>query len=354
MLTPSVPAHGSDRARRAGAKVILQSAIVKGWTPRAARTLTTAEFPGTAVLWGEEYFEVLEATPLQTGGVRYVLGPWSDHHTIRTFEQYDAASEELRVADQERARRQRRASILVRLSGIVLGFLPASVQNHLENELGVRASSMTMLSCVVGPLLLGRCILVTVDAKVRGALPPVPLLVWVLVLFLTIESLVRFFVAMSQARPMGSVFGFPAYLLYRAVSRKGAQLPPASGARGDSVVFTPPAEDIALRGSFEVKEPLLTLLTPAEQQQLADRFGYDYRRTASAVAWTILVSAALGTFTAYNDLATNGSVGSFLSMLIAGGVVLEQALRLHTLRRQPASSVFGFLVRPLVRNLFKE
>lgn len=225
MLTPSVPAHGSDRARRAGAKVILQSAIVKGWTPRTARTLTSAEFPGTAVLWGEEYLEVLEATPLHTGGVRYVLGPWSDRHTIRTFEHYDAESEALRVADQERARRQRRASILVRLSGIVLGFLPASVQNHLENELGVRAATMTMLSCVVGPLLLGRCILVTVDAKMRNALPPVPLLVWVLVLFLMLESLVRFFVAMSQGRPMGSAFGFPAYLLYRAFSRKGESRP---------------------------------------------------------------------------------------------------------------------------------
>jgi hypothetical protein len=345
--------HGSDRARRTGAKVILQSAIVKGWTPRTAKTLTSAEFPGTAVLWDEEYFEVLEATPLQTGGVRYLLGPWSDHHTIRTFEQYDAASEELRVADRELARRQRRASIVGRLSGIVLGFLPASVQNHLENELGVRASTMTMLSCVLGPLLLGRCILVTVDAKMHGTLPPVPLPVWLLVLYLMLESLVRFFVAMSQARPMGSLFAYPAYLLYRAVSRKGAQLPPARGARGDSVAFTPPTEDVVLRGSFEIKEPLLTLLTPAEQQQLAERFGYDYRRTAPTVAWIILTSAALGTFSAYTELATNASLGSFLSMLIAAAVVLEQALRLHTLRRQPASSVFGYLVRPVVRNLLK-
>ena len=53
--------HGSDRARRVGEKVILQSAISKGWTPRTPKTLTHAEFPGTAVLWEEQYFEVIEA-----------------------------------------------------------------------------------------------------------------------------------------------------------------------------------------------------------------------------------------------------------------------------------------------------
>ena len=40
--------HGSDRARQAGDRVILQSAIAKGWTPRTPKTLPNAEFPGTA------------------------------------------------------------------------------------------------------------------------------------------------------------------------------------------------------------------------------------------------------------------------------------------------------------------
>jgi hypothetical protein len=342
-------AHGSDRARRAGAKVILQSAIVKGWTPRTPKTLTSAEFPGTAVLWGEDYFEVLEAVPLPDGGVRYVLTAWSDHHTIRTFEHYDEASEGLRVADRERARRQRRAGIVSRLTGIVLGFLPAPVQRHLENELGVNAARMTMLSCVIAPVVLGTCVLAAVDAKMRGALSPVPLLVWPLVDYFMIESLIRFFVAMSQGRPMGSVFGMLGYSIYAALARK--PLPSAAGGRGDSVAFTPPTDDVALRGSFEIKEPLLTLLTSPEQQRLAARFGYDYRRTATGVAWIILTAAALGTFTSWRQLQTSGSVTALLSMFIAAAVVIEQALRLHTLRRQPAGSVFGFVVRPFVRNL---
>ena len=46
--------HGADRVRQAGDKVILQSAIAKGWTPRVPKTLTNAEHPGTAVLWDEQ------------------------------------------------------------------------------------------------------------------------------------------------------------------------------------------------------------------------------------------------------------------------------------------------------------
>jgi hypothetical protein len=40
-------------------------------------------------------------------------------------------------------------------------------------------------------------------------------------------------------------------------------------------------------------------------------------------------------------------------MLIAGGVAVEQALRLHAFRRGPAGSIFGVVVRPLVRNLLR-
>src|SRR5688572_22192616 len=150
--------HGADRARQAGDKVILHSAIAKGWTPRTPKTLTSAEHPGTAVLWDEQYYEVIEATALPTGGVRYVLMQWREDHTIRTFESYDAQSEELRIADHERVRRQRRAGFLTNLSGVFLGFLPAPVQMHLENELGVRATRMTLLSCVLVMTTLGICI----------------------------------------------------------------------------------------------------------------------------------------------------------------------------------------------------
>lgn len=334
-------AHGSDRARRVGAKVILQSAIPKGWTPRTPKSLTHAEFPGTAVMWEEQYFEVIEATALQAGGVRYVLAEWSESHTIRTFEHYDAESEALRIADHERARRQRRTSIFSRLSGMFLGHLPAPMQMHLENDLGVRASRMTLLSCILPLILLSICVMAYADAQIRQVASPVPGVVWPIVFFLMFESGIRFYVAMSQSRPMGSVLGTIAYAIYRRLSSKRDQLPPLFGTRGDSVAFTAPPEEVALRGSFEVKEPLLTLLSPAEQNKLAERFGYDYRRSAYGTAWVILICAAIGAVTSKSPLG----------MIVAAGVVIEQVLRLLAFKRGPKGSVFGVAVRPFVRNL---
>lgn len=335
--------HGADRARQAGDKVILHSALAKGWTARTPKTLTNSEHPGTAVLWEEQYYEVVEATALPTGGVRYVLTQWREDHTIRTFESYDAHAEELRIADHERVRRQRRAGFLANLSGVFLGFLPAPVQMHLENELGVRATRMTLLSCLLPMISLGICIYVQVGARIRGALSPVPGLLWPILGLLAVEAVIRFFVAMSQGRPMGSVIGMLAYAIYRPLSGKRDSLPSASGGRGYSVAFTPPTEDVARRDALTLKEPLLTLLAPAEQQRLAERIGFDYRRTASGVAWVICVAAAIGAFTSKTPLG----------MLIAAAVAIEQALRLIKLRREPAGSIFGFVVRPFVRDLLR-
>lgn len=335
--------HGADRVRQAGDRVILQSAIAKGWTPRTPKTLTNSEHPGTAVLWDEEYYEVVEATALQSGGVRYVLMLWREDHTIRTFESYDAASESLRIADHERVRRQRRAGLLTRLSGVVLGFLPGPVQMHLENELGVRATRMTLLSCVPPMVILGICVYAQAEAKMKRVESPVSMLVWPIVIFLALESVIRFFVVMSQGRPMGSLFGSIGYGFYYLLSKKRDQLPSARGGRGYSVAFAPPPEDVAIRDSLTLKEPLLTLLSPAEQKQLAERVGYDYRRTASGVAWVILVAAAIGAYTS----------STVVAMLIAGAVAVEQALRLVKLRREPTGSIFGVLVRPFVRDLLR-
>ena len=110
-----------------------------------------------------------------------------------------------------------------------------------------------------------------------------------------------------------------------------------------SVAFTPPTEDVAIRDALTLKEPLLTLLPPADQKRLAERVGFDYRRTAFAVAWVILVFAALGAFTSSTAPA----------MLIAAAVAVEQVVRLMRLRREPVGSIFGILVRPFVRDLLR-
>src|SRR5436190_1388442 len=104
--------HGSDRVRVDGERIVLSSRLPKGWTARVARTLTSAEFPGTAVLWEEQYFEVVGAEPLPAG-VRYTLEPWRDHHAMRVTARYDDDSEAALAAEWRaaHARERKRKSV---------------------------------------------------------------------------------------------------------------------------------------------------------------------------------------------------------------------------------------------------
>src|SRR5437588_7968432 len=113
-------AYGSDRLRPPkGERLILASRISKGWVARVEKTLTSAEFPGTAVLWEERYFEVIEARMLPQGGVEYVLEPWQEHHVMRVVQQYDEPSEAARLAEHraqlEREKKRQSANLLALL-----------------------------------------------------------------------------------------------------------------------------------------------------------------------------------------------------------------------------------------------
>jgi hypothetical protein len=343
--------HGTDRVRVAGDKVILQSRVPKNWKARVPAHGTHSEYPGTTVYADEQYYEVLEVTPLPAGGVRYVLVPWSEHHTIRTFEHYDEATEAQRIADYERALRQQKASTASRWSGFLLGHLPRPVQDHLQNELGVVPSRMTILSCIPSVVFVGVCIYLIVDARMRYAPSPVPGFVVPLLGLLLFDSCIRFFVAMSQNRGMGSVLGTPLYILYWYLAPNRAKRVSPFEVRGESTTFTiPPPDDVALRDALEMKGPLLTLLTPAEQQDLAARYGFDYRRHCFGITWGFLVFAVLGVVTSWIRMQ-KGEVSALLSLLAAAAVALEQILRLRALQKGPAGSVFAICVRPFVRDL---
>lgn len=331
--------------------MILQSRFPKGWTPRTPAQGTHAEHPGTTVLWDELHFEVVEATPLESGGVRYVLMPWAEHHAIRTFEAYDEASEARRLEEWTRAEKQRQVSVAARLSGFVLGHLPASVQEHLQNELGVRASRMTLLSCIPPMIVVGVCVHVVAGAYVRQVEPPIPTWIFPFLGLLLIDSFVRFYVAMTQPRGMGSVIGTPLYILYWLVSPHRERLVPPFTGKGESSTFTiPPPDDVALRDELELKGALLTLLAPAEQAQLAERYGFDYRRHAFGITWTFLVIAVFGAVSSWLRVA-DGQVSAIVSLLLAAAIAGEQVLRLRALQRGPAGSMFAPLVRPFARNL---
>ena len=338
-------AYGQDRCREVQGRRILHSRIPKGWTPRTPATLVHAEFPGTAVLWDDEYFEVVDATPLDHGGVRYVLLPWRDDHIIRIFEAYDAESESRRLADYALAQSQRKSSVAARWSGVLLGHLPSAVQEDLQNRLGVSPGRMTLISAVPPLVLLGICVYLSVGAFMGQNTIRIPIVLFFLVAGMGAESIIRMTIALSTTRGVGSFAGWVAYLAWwLATGRRGVA---PTGARGERVRFTPPPPDVEARDTLEVLDPLLTLLPVAEQERLARDRGYDYRRHAVGVAAVVLIFATAGLWTAYSRVESTGSPFAVISALLASYVVLEQLVRLHRLRARPAGSILGILVRLL-------
>ena len=122
------------------------SRFPKQWTPRAAKTLTSAEFPGTAVLWEERYFEVVDAEGLAQGGVRYVLEPWREMHIMRTTDRYDAEREAERLLEWRAGFSRERKRKSTNALALLTGHLPAAVQEELGRELGVSPRRLTLIS----------------------------------------------------------------------------------------------------------------------------------------------------------------------------------------------------------------
>ncbi|HTY42260.1 MAG TPA: hypothetical protein VMH79_10340 [Thermoanaerobaculia bacterium] len=179
----------------------------KSWAARIARTLTSAEHPGTAVEWDGRVWEVVDAIPQPDGGMRYGLAPWTEAHAIRRLERDDAVTEEIREIERQNRRRtvsrQRLAVLLAPLAGL----LPAALQKKLERELGVPAVAMTVSSAA--PLfVVGFLGLVEVLASLAGGSLPLP--GWLrppapLAVYLFLESAFRLMSAIGSSEPMGSL-----------------------------------------------------------------------------------------------------------------------------------------------------
>lgn len=347
-------AHGSDRLRITGRKALLFSTLPKGWTPRTPKTLTHSEHPGTAVEWDGEYYEVVAADALPSGAVRYVLEPWRDEHVMRTVSRYDDESEARLLEDHRRAERQRRSSVLARIGGVLTGHLPEPVQARLANDLGVSAPGMTLVSCIPPFVVLGVCVWLTVGARLRMESSPVPAWLWIVTGILVLESAIRFFVAMSQNRGMGTSLGLAAYIAYWSLSPKRAQLVSPFAPPGEGVYMIAPPQDVALRDSFEMRGPLLTFLTAEEQRKLVARYGFEYRRHAVPITTAFLICALLGVISMASKLSGGGgSFASVTSLVLAAAVSAEQIVRLVRIRSGPAGSIFAIFVRPFARDLLE-
>ena len=334
-------AFGSDRVRQGdGEQIILSSRLSKGWTPRVDKTLTSAEFPGTAILWEERYFEVVSFEVMQHGGVRYVLEPWRDHHAMRVTDRYDAESEAGRIDEHRRTLQRESARKTANVGGIITGSLPAIVQEHLARELGIPAPRLTFISILASWLAIAGLVLWCVSFLMREQ--PMPLVLVAPAIYLGIENSIRFAVYWTQARPIGSTLGWIGYALFHFITARGPS--PFGVEKGYAVKYSAAPEDVAMRDSLAVREAFVTLLSPQDQRRVAERFPYDYRKTSRAVAISILLFAVIGIVSSYVR-------GAAMAMIVAAALAFEQIVRLAALQRGPAASVLRFFVRPFVRKL---
>lgn len=347
--------HGLDRVRTAGTRTILYSPFSKGWTARVPKQGTHPDHPGTAVMWDGVCFEVIAIEFDDRGEVRYVMSPWSDPQVIRRLVQYDDQSETVRLAERHAVIRQQKKSRAAALSAMFLGHVPASVQSRIGNELGVSPQRLTVTSCIPPLVLFGISIYLTVGAKMSEKPSPVPLPLLILAGCLFAESAVRFYIAMSQSRGVGSALGVLGYIIFWVtVLRSDPARSPFKTEKGHGSFRIPPDSGVELQDEIETLGPLLSLLSEAEQRVLERDYGYDYRRHAPGITWIMLVFGSLGAASSVMKLFTTPTVSAAVSIIVAGLLTIEQIKRLRAFPQGPAGSMMGVFVRPFVRRLFMQ
>ena len=207
---------GGDRldATSDGESPVLVCRFRKDWVARKAATRTSPEHPGTAVVWDDRIFEVVESSTRADGTTRYRLAPWPENHVMRTTSPYDRESELARSREREREARVERQARLAALMAPLTGLLPARVQEELERSLGVSAARMTIISAF--PLFLAGAaatvfLLVSMFGGVVGIGEG-----WLLAgLYFLIESSVRLSRSFGAGEPCGSVVGLVAWAVWK-------------------------------------------------------------------------------------------------------------------------------------------
>jgi hypothetical protein len=336
-------------------KLLLSCAEPKGWRARVPKAATSAEHPGTCVRWEEQLFEVEDLEARADGRLTYTLTRWDERHAIREIATYDAETEAERIRETRTATRRVEGHTALLLAAPFVGSLPASVQERLEHEYNVRASTMSLASALPLFLFGAFCVVALRTVAFGGPiLLPIPVLITGHYLFA--ESALRVAVVLLQSRGIGTVAGTFLYEVWR-LSRRGLDRSRGRAVPPERSVFQvespePWEEDV---DRFHLLEPVLSFLPARDQDVLSKRFGFDGLRWARISAIFLLV--ALGPFAASALLGflIVPEASDLLLLLLAGGLCVEQVLRLRRVaRKKPAPSVLGLFIRPWARRLLAE
>lgn len=139
------------------------------WRPRRAGDVTRPTFPGSAVLSGERWYEVVRVgfSPDSPPRHLYVLEPWDDSFPIRKA--YELTADACAKVSREHWQKKRREATgeILGYFPFVLGMLPADVQHDIERHYGLPAGRNTVISAVL-LLMISVFVGVLTLAKVAG------------------------------------------------------------------------------------------------------------------------------------------------------------------------------------------
>jgi len=328
-----VQAYGSDRLRVSpeDGRIFLSSRMPKEWQGRAVRAASDIPHPGTAVLWDDVFYEVLEITELPTGGVQYELAPFPDDLLMRGGVAYDEASEVERAAVMRDVKRWERSRKIVNWLAPITGHAPAAVQEWMHREIGTPLTALTIASAIPPIIFAAVCLRWMLNERMDGAALPIPKILLLFALYLGIESAFRLYSAANSGRPVGSVPGLVVYAIAHALFLRHTALPSAFKVERGYASFsrTAPPDDVALHDALIMREPFLTLLAVRDQQKLAERFGF------------------IGLLTSIGGLRQGHGLSALVSLFLSGWLAIEQVVRWPALASNGAASILRFVVRPL-------
>lgn len=351
-------AYGGDQLISASREQIeIHSALDKGWRPNMPRTHTSAEYPGTPVHWDDHWYEVITVETTRSGARLYTLKPWRDKFPIRNPSEYSEATAKALKAQHAQTLRREKASRSLLLSGLVIGHAPAHAQLEIEREYGLSATTLSLVS-MLGPFLFA------VWAASHMHIPGITSGTtdasrWQALLggYWGLESAIRVRLVLARGTPIGSVLGLIGYEIWQLVSSRGKAFDRRASVKAETKLSKDfsldPSAAVVQQDAYEMRAPLLSFLSPAEQLRMAEWYGFDPIKRGRATAITIAVFTALGVVTSIRVLNTNlGDVAAWCSLVMAGYLLVEQLVRLNTFSSgKPAGSVLGVLARPLCRKL---
>lgn len=131
----------------------------RGFLPLRARAQGSYRlrpaFPGTAVVLGEETYEVTSETELPEDSlVAYRLRAWPEGEVVRDRVVYGSAFVRAAESERERARGRERARPFRFLLYLIVGLLPEEPQVRLSDRFGLYAVTATLVSGLVEGLLV--------------------------------------------------------------------------------------------------------------------------------------------------------------------------------------------------------